>query len=502
MSNLLERALRQGAYLAGHPQEQPALPVEWTDPVAWVENCGVQIETKTAGLIPFRPWVYQVDLMRRVAAGESAVIDKSRQTGVTTCLAVAFAHQLLYRHLVCGRPLHAHFVANKEEVAVERVLKISRTALFTAQLSGEQRKRLSGTDPSSKSVLLSYETPEAQNYIRAHASSPDVGRSFDGNAVLLEEFAYMPFAETIYTGIQAMLDSAATQKWIVSTYNGDGDFFCEVVDSAKDRGLAHIPIDWRAHPDRDEAWRAASLKEFAGREWIWRQEHELQRHVSGQQAVNMSLIQRLAAQHGWIGGEPLPLHRYSKGIDQAGKGGDLTVHAVIDTTVRPAQLVYAQERPRLSVPERVAEIDSLALRWPGPLWVDGTNEAAVVAMVSAPLKTAVHFSGGQQGSVRYDQADRLNWRVVPREQMEASLAANLETGVLIIHLDAFPEMRAALRSWRRQEAKRDRGRNIDYLDALLLANLSLTNRSRSEYNVGIRALSNTGKARGLSSHKW
>jgi hypothetical protein len=142
------------------------------------------------------------------------------------------------------------------------------------------------------------------------------------------------------------------------------------------------------------------------------------------------------------------------------------------------------------------------LRWPGPLWVDGTNEAAVVAMVSAPLKTAVHFSGGQQGSVRYDQADRLNWRVVPREQMEASLAANLETGVLIIHLDAFPEMRAALRSWRRQEAKRYRGRNIDYLDALLLANLSLTNRSRSEYNVGIRALANTSKARGLSSHKW
>lgn len=502
MSALFERALRQGAYLAGNPHHRPELPVEWTDPVAWVENCGVCIESKQRGLIPFRPYPYQVDLMRRVTAGESAVIDKSRQTGVTTCLAVTFAHELLYRHLVRGQPLHAHFIANKEETAVESVLKKARTALFTARLSEEQRRHLSGADPSAKSTLVTYDTPDAQNYIRAHASSPDVGRSFDGNAVLMEEFAYMPFAEAIYGGIKAMLDSTGTQMWMVSTYNGDGDFFCEVIDSSRDRGLAHIPIDWRAHPDRDEAWKLDSLKGFAGREWMWYQEHELQRYSSGQQAVNMSLLKKLADQHPWIGGEPLPLHRYSKGIDQAGKGEDLTVHAAIDITIRPAQLVYAQERPRVSTPERVAEADALAERWPGPLWMDGTNEAAVVAMVTAPQKTAVHFSAGQQGSERYDRSDRLRWRIVPREQLETALAANLETGALLVHLDVFPEVRAALRSWRRGEYKRNRGRNIDYLDAMLLANLSLTNRAGSAQNRIALELPNTGKAVGLNRRQW
>jgi len=502
MSSLLERVLREGAHLAANPSLRQKLPPEWTDPVAWVLNCGVKIETKTRGLIPFRPYPYQVDLMRRVAAGQSAIIDKSRQTGVTTAVAVTVAHELLYRQVRIGQPMHAHFIANKEEVAVQSVLKKARTALSTATLTDEQRRHLSGADPALSSTVVTYTTPEAQNYIRAHASNPDVGRSFDGNFVLMEEFAYMPFAETIYTGVKSMLDSPAAQMWIVSTYNGDGDFFCEMVDSAKQRGLLHIPIDWRAHPGRDQAWRETSLAEFAGREWMWRQEHELQRYSSGQQAVNLSLIRKLAQEVEWVGAEPLPLHRYSKGVDQAGKGADLTVHVAIDLTARPAQVVYAQERPRLSVPERVTEVEHLAERWPGPLWIDGTNEAAVPALVEAPEKTAVHFSGGQQGSERFDRNDRLRWRVVPREYMEASLAANLETGALRAHLDAFPELRAALRSWRRGEDKHARGRNVDYLDALLLANLSLTNRTGWGENVRVLELPNLGKARGLSRRKW
>ena len=67
------------------------------------------------------------------------------------------------------------------------LLKIARTALSTAQISEEQRAALVSIDPKGFGTSVQYNTSRAQNSIRAHSSNPDVGRSFDGNCVFLDE---------------------------------------------------------------------------------------------------------------------------------------------------------------------------------------------------------------------------------------------------------------------------------------------------------------------------
>ena len=481
------------------------------DPVAWCEVAKPYIESKVHGLIPFEPYDFQKEIMRAVAAGQAYVIDKSSQIGASTAVVIGFAHQLLYRAKVTGVPQHCHFIANSEEVAVERLLKIAKVALSTAELSLNQQKNLDGINPKIKNNEIRYYTTLAHNYIRAHPSRETAGRSFDGNAALMEEVAYMPYAEGVWRSMaRTLADLEDAPIFLVSTYNGDGDFFCECVDNNEELGLTHLPIDWRAHPDRlgddnGEAWKKRSQKKFAGRIAEWEEEHELKRIKSGEQAIDIRIVEEFAAEVEFLGHKPVATHRYSKGIDTAGAGRDKTVHTVIDLHMRPPQIVFQRSYPRQETTEKIAVIEALDKRWPGSLFIDGTNDSAVPALVQARKKTAINFTAGHRATERVDRVEGLQWRNVPRGEMLSWLIANLESGLLIVHLEEFPELREALRTARTGVGEKKRGKNVDFLDSLMLANLALTKRIRKGYDDGKKLLGGipaSDKLKKLLGTRW
>lgn len=493
--NLLKISARHGTIRQELDDGLPTL-IE-NDPVVWVEEMRPHIETKTYGLIPFSPYPYQKEIMRAVASGEAYVIDKARQLGVSTCIMVAFAHQLLYRQIATGIPLHCHVVANKEEVSIGRLLKMAKTALSTAKLHPWQKETLHGINPKVANNEIQYYTSEGQNYIRAHASGKDAGRSFDGNAALLEEFAFMPYGEGVWTSISPMLDDLEKAPvFIVSTYNGDGDLFCEFVDNHQALGLKHVPVDWRAHPDRwgnddGATWKARSLKKFAGREDLWRQEYELGRIAVGTRFVDMHILEEHAAASPYLGSLPIPGHRYSKGVDIAGPERKGTVHVVIDLTVRPPQVVFKQTFSEQSTGAKIHAINELDARYPGPLFIDGTHDPAIAAQVSSRSKVAIRFTGGAAVTERIDRVENLRWRNIPRTLLLSWGATNLEAGYLVIHLDKFPDLYSAIKTANRAPGQKTLGENVDELDALLLANLPLTKTRRQDNNgsavVGVEA---------------
>jgi len=455
------------------------------DPVVWCEATQPHIESKKHGLIPFEPFDFQAEIIRAVAAGRAYIIDKSSQVGVSTAVMVGFSHQLLYRERVTGVPLHCHIVANSEDIAVERLLKIAKTVLSTAELPLSQRRNLDGINVKTKNNEIRYYTALAQNYIRAHPSNAAAGRSFDGNAVLLEEVAFMPYAEDVWRSMMRGLDDVENSPtFLVSTYKGDGDFFCECVDNHKALGLERLPIDWRAHPDRDDDWKRRSQMRFSGTIAEWEEEHELKRMKSGEQAIDIRIIEGFAVDVPFLGHKPIPGHRYSKGIDTAGAGRDLTVHTVIDLYVRPPQLVHQKSYPRQSTTDKVASIEALDKKWPGPSFIDGTNDSAIPALVNSRMKTAINFTSGHRATQRVDLLEALQWRNIPRSEMASWLVANLESGLLIIHLEEFPELREALRTARIEEGKKRQGKKVDFFDSTMLANLALTKRIRKGYDTG------------------
>jgi len=481
------------------------------DPVAWCEVAKPYIESKVHGLIPFVPFEFQKTIMRGVAAGDAYVIDKSSQIGASTAVVMGFAHQLLYRAKATGIPQHCHFIANTEEVAIERLLKIAKIALGTAELSEVQRKNLDGIDPKVKNKEIRYYTTLAHNYIRAHPSNETAGRSFDGNAALMEEVAYMPYAEGVWRSMSRTLaDMVHAPIFLVSTYNGDGDFFSECVDNHEELGLIHLPIDWRAHPDRlgddkGEAWKKRSQQKFSGRIAEWEEEHELKRIKSGEQAIDVRIIDEFAADVNFLGHKPIDIHRYSKGVDIAGRGRDSTVYTVIDLRTRPPQVVFQRSYPRQGTEEKVESIEVFDKRWSGSLFIDGTNDAAIPALVKARKKIAINFTAGHRATERTDLVEGLQWRNVPRDEMLSWLIANLESGLLIVHLDEFPKLREALKTARTGVGEKKRGKNVDFLDSLMLANLALTKRIRKGYDDGeklVGGIPSSDKLKKLLGTKW
>jgi len=459
--------------------EEEAPPPECvTDPLAWVEWARPHIEDDQRGLVPFEPFDFQVDLIRAFARGEMWAIPKSSQVGATTGLiAGGFCHQLLFRQEATGIPFHGHIVANKREVAVDRLLQIAKTALSTARLTASQRERLRGINPLTHNSAIYYYTEEGQNYIVAHSSAPSETRSFAGNAALFEEVAYMPYAEEAWRSVTRMVkDPGNFPLFAVSTYAGDGDFFCHLVDEAKSIGLNCLPLTWRARPDRDEQW-AKAMKALMG-EREFREEHELIRMRPGELAIDFRLIESWARKTPFLGSGVLKEHRYSKGVDTSGKGDCLTVHTAIDLFVRPAQTVYQRKFPQQTTPEKIAAIEKFDRQFAGPIFIDGTHDEAVAVLPKCALKTAIHFTSGSHETRRVDRVEGVSWRNVPRASLLSWGAANLENGIVLVHPEEFPDLFVALKTAQRATEPKAHGKNVDELDSWLLANLGLSKRVR------------------------
>jgi len=361
-------------------------------------------------------------------------------------------------------------------------LQIARLGLFRAKLPRYMREklRLGG----EKSTEIRY----GQNYIRAHAGTPDVGRSFDGNIVLMDEIAYMEYAEDVYRGLAGMLDVPETSMWMVSTYNGDGDTFCYCVDHAEELGLTVIPMDWRVRPDRDKEWYENTKRQFLSEE-DFAQEHELRRLSRGELVFDVGAMIANQARVPWIGAGVIPGHKYAKGLDISSRGECKTVFCAIDISVKPAQVVALQPITPVggvgakSRPEQLkAGIELIDAQYPGPLFVDGTNEKTLVELLQVRRKIGIHLTMGTKIQQTIDKIDRMEWWTVPRAVLVDSAGALVNFNEVVVHRDQFPQLSQGLGTVRRDASKRT-GKFIDECDAFFLACLGLRNLKRMGASV-------------------
>ncbi len=429
-----------------------------SDPVAWVKWAKPMIEHKQYGQVVFEPWDYQEQIMRLRAAGQSFVIEKSRQTGVSTAVIMADVHALLY-----ADACFSHIIAQKEEVAKERLLQIAKLALDTCELTDEQQRTVK---------IRGGHVGFNRNYIRCHSGDKDATRSYGGNRILLEEVAYMEDGEGIWKSGCPMIDDHSGHIAVVSNYNGDGAFFCHLVDDHEALELELITIDWRRHPERDEAWKLRSLKKFEGSEDEWAEEHELQRLTSGEMVMDIGLIMQLAQQHEAScfrpQVHPIKGHAYALGSDVSGGGRARSVNVAIDLTTEPPHLAVMEGAAKLSHPDRVAFIEAFGRRFGGEHWVDGNGPGAAVVEEMKPTPQVMQIVGGSVMHERWrrDEVSRLRVLMVPRDRLLALGARKLESASVVVprwHRRAIMALRSA--RWGRKAGTS----YTDELDALLMA---------------------------------
>jgi hypothetical protein len=188
--------------------------------------------------------------------------------------------------------------------------------------------------------------------IKAVASSKDAGRSEALSLLILDEAAFIDDADIIWTAASSTL-STGGKAILLSTPNGVGNFFHKMWQQAETKSNNFNPIllDWKVHPERDQAWRDRQT-EMMG-ELQSSQEHDASFIFSGNTVISPDIIefykttfvQEPMSKEGfdgnlWIWEYPLASKSYIVCADVSrGDGEDYSTFHVIDveTSVQVAE---------------------------------------------------------------------------------------------------------------------------------------------------------------------
>jgi hypothetical protein len=115
-----------------------------------------------------------------------------------------------------------------------------------------------------RSSLPSVTTDNASEIAWANGSrcqslpaTENAGRSFTASLVVMDEFAFMAWAEKLYTAVKPTIDGGG-QLVILSTANGVSNLFAELWERTLQKHTRFLPVflSWRMRPDRTDAWFA------------------------------------------------------------------------------------------------------------------------------------------------------------------------------------------------------------------------------------------------------
>lgn len=169
------------------------------------------------------------------------------------------------------------------------------------------------------------------------------GEEYITNGIISHNCAFIDNANIIWTAASSTL-STGGKAILISTPNGVGNFFHKTwqLAESKENGFNPILLDWRVHPERDQAWRDRQT-EILG-EMQAAQEHDASFIFSGNTVVNPSIIEfykktfvkEPLSKQGfdgnlWIWEYPVPGRTYIVAADVArGDGMDYSAFHVLD----------------------------------------------------------------------------------------------------------------------------------------------------------------------------
>jgi hypothetical protein len=235
--------------------------------------CYIQHPVK--GKLLFDLYKYQSDSILEFEQNDYNIVLKARQLGFSTLVA-GYALWLMLFH----RDKNILVIATKQETAKNLVTKVqymhkSLPVWLRGRLTTENKLSLQFSNGSQ---------------IKAIASSKDAGRSEALSLLILDECAFIDNADIIWTAASSTL-STGGKAILISTPNGVGNFFHKMWLQGEEGSNNFNPIllDWRVHPERDQAWRDRQT-EILG-EAQSAQEHDASFIFSGNTVVKGEILE-------------------------------------------------------------------------------------------------------------------------------------------------------------------------------------------------------------------
>jgi hypothetical protein len=233
------------------------------------------IQHPVRGRMLFDLYHYQKKSLHDFMHHDYNIVLKGRQIGISTLVA-GYALWMLLFH----KDKNILVIATKQETAKNLVTKVrfmhqNLPVWLRGEIVTDNKLSLQFTNGSQ---------------IKAVASSKDAGRSEALSLLILDEAAFIDDADVIWTAASSTL-STGGQAILLSTPNGVGNFFHKMWMQAetKENNFNPILLDWRVHPERDQAWRDRQT-ELMG-ELQASQEHDASFIFSGNTVVPPEIIE-------------------------------------------------------------------------------------------------------------------------------------------------------------------------------------------------------------------
>lgn len=315
------------------------------DPVHFIENY-VKVVTIDAGLVPFKMYEWQRDIVRSVFDNRFVICKIPRQSGKTTTLVSCILHLVLF-----NPDYKAAILANKLKTATEIMDRV-KIAYENLPKWLQQGVR----EWNKTSVTL-----ENGSKIVCSSTSSSAVRGSAYNFLLLDEFAFVPdqIAEQFFASVYPTITSGKTSKTvIVSTPNGLNLFY-KMWQNAKNGKSEFRPVEahWWQVPGRDDRFKETTIRNTSERQWL--SEYECEFLGSQETLVKASKIAALAfttpileTEEGMTVYEnPIKGHIYAATVDSSRSiGQDYNTMTVIDATTVPYKVVCKFRSNTIPVP--------------------------------------------------------------------------------------------------------------------------------------------------------
>ena len=304
------------------------------DPVYFTRNY-IKIVSLDEGLVPFKMWDFQEDMINRFHTNRFNIAKLPRQTGKSTTVVSYLLHYAIFNDNV-----NIGILANK--------LTTSRELLGRLQLAYENLPKWmqQGIVSWNKGSL----ELENGSKIMAASTSSSAVRGMSFNIIFLDEFAFVPthIAEQFFSSVYPTISSGkSTKVIIISTPNGMNMFYKLWHDAERGKNeYITTEVHWSQVPGRDAKWKEQTIANTSQRQFT--QEFECEFLGSVDTLIAASKLRTMVYDDpitnnnkGLVVYEnPQKEHDYIVTVDVArGVGSDYSAFLVFDITKFPYRLV-------------------------------------------------------------------------------------------------------------------------------------------------------------------
>jgi hypothetical protein len=336
---------KSSTYLGNKNLKRSAVSIGWNeDMVKEYVKCSkdslyfikkyVKIVNVDKGLVPFEPWPFQVEMIKKCIDDRFVIAKMPRQVGKTTTIAALLLWYVLFKD-----NFSIAILANKERQAREI---LSRIQLAYEHLPKWLQQGI--IEWNKGNIEL-----ENGSKILASSTSSSAIRGTSQNLVYLDEFAFVPsnVQEEFFASVYPTISSGqSTKVLITSTPNGMNLFYKIWSESETGKNsYSRVSVHWSQIPGRTEAWKKQTIDNTSERQF--KQEYECEFLGSSNTLIDASKLSMLThalplERHGNLIIYELPKkkHVYLTVVDTSrGAGIDYSAFIVYDITEIPYKVV-------------------------------------------------------------------------------------------------------------------------------------------------------------------